>query len=269
MAKTKKIKLTKGYSATVDAEDFERVNLYKCHIKIRPHCCYAARTRYIKSIKKNRYVGMHRFILGIEDRRVFVDHIDHNGLNNSRKNLRLCTLSQNQQNSRKVKNRSSIYKGVTMFKRTNKFYARITHNKKLMYLGTNFTNEIDAAFAYDDAARRLFSQYAALNFPLSLNRGNAMRLVSASERPFRVIFEKVTTGQVRNYLCRFEGFANNGSHLVVKILPKRQYRRIRVDSIKAVKIGKKTYRIIQKVVDTKTNAILPYGKKTPQKSEAG
>ncbi len=261
MARAKRIKLTKGYFTTVDAEDFERVNQYKWHVKVRPNNCYAARSVYIKSSKKTRYMSLHRFILSLDDRRVLVDHIDHNGLNNTRSNLRVCTLSQNQQNSRKIKNTSSVYKGVTRFKRTKKFYSRITYNKKLMYLGTSFTNEIDAAFAYDDAARQLFGSFAQLNFPLSLNRGNAMRLVSASERPIRIIFEKVSTGQLRNYLCRFESFRNNGSHLIVKILPKRQFRCIRVDLIKAVKIHKKTCRLIQKVIDTKTNAILPYGKK--------
>ena len=96
-----------------------------------------------------------------------VDHIDHNGLNNQKENLRICNRSQNSAN--RIPSGKSKYLGVTPLIRhyRNKVYyyfaSEIRINKKSIYLG-HFKNEIEAALAYDKAAKDLHGEYANLNF---------------------------------------------------------------------------------------------------------
>jgi hypothetical protein len=92
-----------------------------------------------------------------------VDHIDGNGLNNTRVNLRICTSAQNICNS-KGRSKTSKYKGVTRRKMSNKWFAQIKFNRKHIDIG-RFDNEIEAAKAYDNVARKLFKEFAYLNFP--------------------------------------------------------------------------------------------------------
>ena len=105
---------------------------------------------------------MHRLILKAEKGQV-CDHINHNGLDNRRKNLRLCTNSQNFGNQRKRPNKSSIYKGVCFYKRDSKWQVGIECNYKKYYLG-RFDNEIEAAKVYDKKAAELFGEFAYTNF---------------------------------------------------------------------------------------------------------
>jgi len=105
---------------------------------------------------------MHRQILSCPPD-LLVDHIDHNGLNNCKRNLRLCTPAQNTRNSLSSANSSSKYKGVCWSKREKKWTASIQFNKKAYHLGY-FTDEIKAAKAYDKKAKELHGQFACLNF---------------------------------------------------------------------------------------------------------
>ena len=106
---------------------------------------------------------MHRLIMD-EPKGLIVDHRDHNGLNNRRSNLRLCTNAQNQYNRLPLKGGTSRHKGVCWCKSHNKFNAYIYQRSKRYHLGW-FVNEDDAARAYDKKARELFGEYAYLNFP--------------------------------------------------------------------------------------------------------
>ncbi len=92
------------------------------------------------------------------------DHINHDGLDNRRGNLRLCTRLQNSRNRLPRRGGSSKYKGVTWNKRRKKFMAEIRVNQKYQYL-SYFENEIDAAKAYDKKAKEFFGEFAFLNFP--------------------------------------------------------------------------------------------------------
>ena len=95
-----------------------------------------------------------------------VDHLDHDGLNNTRDNLRLATNAGNQYNQRctRLKKISSQYKGVAWYKRHSTWRAQINCKQIVYHLGY-FENEIDAALAYDKAASKYFGEFANLNFP--------------------------------------------------------------------------------------------------------
>jgi hypothetical protein len=93
-----------------------------------------------------------------------VDHEDGNGLNNQRSNLRIASPTQNQGNARRRKDNTSGYKGVSWYRRTNKWKAHIRVDKKLRHLGY-FIDLTDAARAYDAAALEHFGEFAHLNFP--------------------------------------------------------------------------------------------------------
>jgi len=141
------------YVALVDDEDFERVNHFRWQVSIEK-CTEYARTR----MPDSKQVYMHQFILGNSGG----DHIDSNGLNNQKTNLRLCTHRQNIMNKKSHKNSSSIYKGVSWNKQHKRWVANIYSNKSLKRLGF-FKNEIDAAKAYNKKALELFGEFAKLN----------------------------------------------------------------------------------------------------------
>jgi hypothetical protein len=152
------INLTKGKYAIVSLEDYEKLNLNKWSVKMSGSALYAMR------LEKGKAIYMHNQIMQPPPGFV-VDHQNHRGLDNSRENLRLATLSQNNFNRRKkAADASSKYKGVHHRKDTNKWLARIGFGGKRIFLG-HFDNEIDAAKAYDNAARLYYGDFAVLNFP--------------------------------------------------------------------------------------------------------
>lgn len=103
---------------------------------------------------------MHRLVMAAPDH-LEVDHINGNGLDNRRQNLRLATRAQNAANRPIPPGR---YRGVTPIKGRPKFVANIRVNFKQIYLGEHSTPE-DAARAYDAAALKHFGEFARLNFP--------------------------------------------------------------------------------------------------------
>ena len=112
---------------------------------------------------KQKSVRMHRAVLDVPTGK-FIDHINHNGLDNRKANLRVVTRLENTWNKRKQRgNYSSQYKGVTWLKRTGKWQARIVCNGRAIFIG-QFDDEKAAARAYDARAAELFGEYAALNF---------------------------------------------------------------------------------------------------------
>ena len=154
----RQITLTKGLSAQVDDEDFDKLNRHKWRAwKGRTHSTFYA----IRSESGGRVVLMHREIMLGVDR---IDHQDGNGLNNQRSNLRSCSESQNQANRRKRSGCSSTFKGVTWDKQQKRWRAQITQQYKHKTLGT-FSSEEEAARAYDAEARMVFGEFAKLNFP--------------------------------------------------------------------------------------------------------
>lgn len=107
---------------------------------------------------------MHREIIDVPEG-WFVDHINHNGLDNRKANVRPATPADNARNARYPKrNTTSKYRGVWYNKQTKKWRVQILVNRKKKHIGY-FNNETDAAKAYDRAARRLHGEFAILNFP--------------------------------------------------------------------------------------------------------
>jgi hypothetical protein len=107
-----------------------------------------------------RQVRMHCLIMGITG----VDHIDHDGLNNQRYNLRPATKAQNNRNKRSIPGSTSQYKGVSWLRSKRIWVAAIRHNGLQREMG-RFASELQAAYAYDAAARELFGEFAYVNFP--------------------------------------------------------------------------------------------------------
>jgi len=160
----RRIPLTRGKFAVVDPEDYPRLVRYKWYAHKSPHTFYAVRslTNGKKLPRKNSY--MHHLVIDIPPG-LFCDHINHNGLDNRKANLRLATLAQNIRHRRKFKIPSrSGYKGVDWVARQRKWRARITINRRRIYLGS-FKNQIQAAEAYDKAAEKYHGRFAVLNFP--------------------------------------------------------------------------------------------------------
>ena len=161
----KTIELTKGYVAIIDDGDYEMLAAHKWSAHENKHKDGAIRTVYARRgcVEKKRYknVFMHREVLGA-GRDQTVDHINSNGLDNTRKNLRLCTSSQNSQNSRLRKTNTSGFKGVSRQTQGQKWQARIEVNGINIHLGT-FEFSKQAARAYDKAAKEHHGEFARLN----------------------------------------------------------------------------------------------------------
>jgi hypothetical protein len=153
--KVRTIPLTQGYFAIVDADDYENLSQYKWHVKVKRNGCYACRAEGKKKI------SMHRQILNAPPG-MHCDHINHNGLDNRKANLRLCTPQQNSFNQRPRANSTSSYKGVFWDALKRKWRAQIKHNNRFIHIGY-FECEADAAIAYDDYAIDLLGEFAWLN----------------------------------------------------------------------------------------------------------
>ena len=113
-------------------------------------------TYYCRSNKVGR---LHRFILDVTDKSIIVDHINHNGLDNRRCNLRICTNSQNLCNCNLPKNNKSGHKGVYWDSTRSKWNTQITLNGKCVHLG-RFDNIEDANKARNNAAKKYYKEFA-------------------------------------------------------------------------------------------------------------
>lgn len=155
----------KGKFFTVSDEDFERVSQYSWDLtwdtyeRLTPQP--RIRTWMIVDGKRTK-VQLHRFLMGVTDSKIFVDHKDGDRFNNTRENLRLCSAKQNAQNRPKRSDSSSPYKGVS--RKSKGWGAWITEEGTSVFLGTYPTAEA-AAMAYDRKARQLYGDFAKVNFP--------------------------------------------------------------------------------------------------------
>ena len=148
----------------MDPEDYERLNKHKWHAVNGKHTYYAERVTRVGKKRNRMIIKMHREIIRVGDGK-FCDHINHNGLDNRKTNLRPATQTENNRNRRKLKinNFRSKYKGVTWNQKEKGWAVRIMTNRKSRYVGC-YKDEIEAAKAYDRAAKKYHGEFAVLNF---------------------------------------------------------------------------------------------------------
>lgn len=145
----KLIPLNNGEFSKVDNEDFEKLKDINWNVMNNGYC-------------ENKEFGlMHRYIMNTP-KGMHTDHINHDTLDNRKSNLRIVNRSENNWNQIKHKGISK-YKGVHWHKASSKWMGRISHFNKSIYLGL-FTNQIEAAKAYDKKAIELFGEFALTNF---------------------------------------------------------------------------------------------------------
>lgn len=148
-----KIKIQNStYSTLIDEVDFNKVSLFSWKL---------LKTRwanYAYTLIDGRKVLLHRFLFNVTDDKE-VDHINHDGLDNRRSNLRVCTRVQNMQNTRLRSDNSTGYKGVYYNKRENKYYAQIKPpQEERLFIGSFDTAE-DAGKAYQEYADKYFGEF--------------------------------------------------------------------------------------------------------------
>lgn len=157
----KTIPLPNGISAIVDDDDYDRImsfGAWNCSRSL--HVWYAHKNHGGR--KNRKCLMMHRVIMNAPDG-LDVDHINGDGLDNRKENLRICTRSKNNASRRRCKSQTG-YRGVQPENKSPNYIAQITVNRKRIWLG-NFASPRLAARAYDLAAVSFFGEYATLNFP--------------------------------------------------------------------------------------------------------
>jgi hypothetical protein len=145
----KEIRLTQGKMALVDDEDFDLLNQVKWHADKYPNTYYARRMVWIG--EKRVCQRMHHLILEVPPH-MEIDHIDGNGLNNQKLNLRVVTSRQNHQNIHTPK--TSYYPGVHWDSCQKRWISKIRYNGRQRFLLQTPVEE-DAATAYRVAAEVL------------------------------------------------------------------------------------------------------------------
>lgn len=160
----RELPLTQGKVALVDDEDFDALSRWKWSYVCNTHSKtgYARRAFRLWTSKKSFTMLMHIQILGSRDG-YEIDHIDGNGCNNQRYNLRFATCPQNHQNIGLYASSKSGYRGVTLYKRDMTWRADITVDGNGIFLGY-FDEILDAVCTYDNACRQYFGEFAQPNF---------------------------------------------------------------------------------------------------------
>lgn len=153
------IPLTQGFVALIDDADYALVaGAGKWCVSVKPRTQYAVR-QFGQPDGTSKLTRMHTFITGWS----FIDHINGNGLDNRRANLRPADQAKNGRNVGPRAHNTSGYKGVTWSRHSRKWHAQISVDKQRHHLGL-YEDVIEAARAYDLAAVHYFGEFAWTNF---------------------------------------------------------------------------------------------------------
>ena len=156
------IRLTHGKFSKVDPDDYDKLMNYRWVTKIREHTCYAIRRT--RKNGKQKSLFMHRVITNAPKGSI-VDHINRDGLDNRKANLRFVTASQNAWNSeRGMHTGKSRFKGLAWLHEKKKWRVVLYVNNKNIHLGY-YKDEIEAAKVYDKASKKYKGEFAVLNLP--------------------------------------------------------------------------------------------------------
>jgi hypothetical protein len=148
--------------ALVDDCDHTELSRFKWSAVKIGHTYYAQRHIHGANGKRTT-IYLHRVILGLTGSKVLCDHINGEGLDNRRSNLRIASRAQNNVNKRPQEGGTSKWKGVCFDKGNGKWRTQIGIDGKTTHLGY-FHEELAAAAAYDRAAIKFFGEFAKTNF---------------------------------------------------------------------------------------------------------
>lgn len=139
--------------ALIDLDDVDKVK------NIKWHKSDLQRNTYYCISNNKTWRRLHRLIMNVTDPNIFVDHINHNGLDNRKSNLRICTNQENIRNCITPKNNKSGYKGIYQAKDKNKWTVQITLNNKTKYIG-RYEKLEDAIVARKEATKKYYGEFA-------------------------------------------------------------------------------------------------------------
>ena len=155
----KRIPLTQGKETLVDDQDYEYLIQWDWCANRKDSAFYTQ-----GRIDGNTTTSIHQVLgklLGFSSG-VNVDHINRNGLDNRRENLRPASKMENARNRGPQVNNTSGFKGVTLYRYDDTWQAQIHVRGKNIYLG-RFDDKVEAAKAYNEAAKKHFGEFAWLN----------------------------------------------------------------------------------------------------------
>ncbi len=155
--------MTQPKYSKVNPADYKRLRKYEWFAQKGSRSFYTVRKVKRRKRKRATIIFLHKEIIDVPDGMV-ADHINHDSMDNRSANLRPATHSQNACHTKKYGVSCSKYKGLFWKKDSHKWVARIMFEGKRIYLGC-FENEIEAAKAYDAAAKKYHKEFAVLNFP--------------------------------------------------------------------------------------------------------
>lgn len=194
----------------IDEGDYLLIKPHKWLIKIVggvPKYVYF--NTYMPLKGRSKPTMLHNFLMG----KIGVDHIDRNGLNNCRLNLREATQSQNAKNQTKKVNNTSGFKGVFYDKRCNKYEASITVNYKKISAG-RFDSKVGAAKKYNELAVKHHGEFAALNIITPEDEKNDKILIPIRKKNvnntsgYRGVYKQAPSSRMKNKW--FAGITING-----------------------------------------------------------
>lgn len=161
----KEIVLSQNQVTIVDDEDFDFLNKYKWFATWNPYTKSFYAGRNIKVGNKKTTVGMSRVLMNAQKGKE-VDHINHDTLDNRKKNLRIVEKKQNSYNRRQQSRNKQGFKGVYSMNpniwKSKPFCAQIQVNKKKIHLGY-YKTAVEAALVYNENAKKYHGEFALLN----------------------------------------------------------------------------------------------------------